>query len=169
LIANTSSWNDQCQICHFIGRLANAHCRLPKNANLTEKRSQGLGGVLCWTSGTGGQAMAEFIEREAAISYIKENQCKSCSDIGLCGKCAVLTAVKLFESIPAADVRPVVRGKWEDVEVTYIADKTTLPFERISTMRCNQCNRYHTEIYYYGNPTEMAHFCPNCGARMEEI
>lgn len=68
---------------------------------------------------------------------------------------------------PAADVRPEVRGKWEDVEVTYVADKTTLPFERISSMRCNQCNRYHTEIYYYGNPTEMAHFCPNCGAKME--
>ena len=66
------------------------------------------------------------------------------------------------------DVRPVVRGKWEDVEVTYVAYKTTLPFERISSMRCNQCNRYHTEIYYYGNPTEMAHFCHNCGADMRE-
>lgn len=65
-------------------------------------------------------------------------------------------------------LRPVARGKWEDLEVTYVADKTTLPFERISSMRCNQCNRYHTEIYYYGDPTEMANFCPNCGAMMEE-
>ena len=52
--------------------------------------------------------MDEYIKREDAISYIKDNQCKRCSDIGLCGKCAVLTAVKLFETIPAADVRPVV-------------------------------------------------------------
>lgn len=72
------------------------------------------------------------------------------------------------QKLPAADVRPVVRGKWEDVEVTYVADKTTLPIERISSMRCNQCNRYHTEIFYYGNPTEMAHFCHNCGADMRE-
>lgn len=70
--------------------------------------------------------------------------------------------------IPAADVRPVKRGKWEDAEVTYVADKTKLPLERISSMRCNQCNRYHTEIYFYGNPTEMAHYCPNCGADMRE-
>jgi len=69
-------------------------------------------------------------------------------------------------TIPTVDAVEVVRGKWEDVEVTYVADKTTLPFERISSMRCNQCNRYHTEIYYYGNPTEMANFCPNCGADM---
>ena len=55
--------------------------------------------------------MADYISREAAIAYIKDNQCKRCSDIGLCGKCAVLTAVKLFESIPAADVREVVRCK----------------------------------------------------------
>lgn len=53
--------------------------------------------------------MKEYIEREAAIAYIKENQCKGCSDIGLCGKCAVLAAMKLFESIPAADVVEVVR------------------------------------------------------------
>jgi hypothetical protein len=77
-------------------------------------------------------------------------------------------AIDIIQNAPTADVRPVARGKWEDVEVTYVADKTTLPFERISSMRCNQCNRYHTEIYYYGNPTEMAHFCPNCGAMMEE-
>lgn len=50
----------------------------------------------------------DYISREAALAYIKENQCKRCSDIGLCGKCAVLTAAKLFESIPTADVRPVV-------------------------------------------------------------
>ena len=80
----------------------------------------------------------------------------------------LVVAKSLIFNLPAADVRPVVRGEWEDVEVTYVADKTTLPFERISSMRCNQCNRYHTEIYYYGNPTEMAHFCPNCGAMMEE-
>ena len=81
---------------------------------------------------------------------------------------AVQAYADAISRIPAADVRPVKRGKWEDVEVTYVADKTTLPFERISSMRCNQCNRYHTEIYYYGNPTEMAHFCPNCGADMRE-
>lgn len=74
----------------------------------------------------------------------------------------------LINMQPTIDAVPVVRGKRKDVEVTYVADKTTLPFECISSMRCNQCNRYYTEIYYYGNPTEMTHFCPNCGADMRE-
>ena len=111
--------------------------------------------------------MAEYIEREAAIKSF----CDGCIDEEDCHASPhkyVCAEVETIKAIPAADVRPVVRGKWEDVEVTYVADKTTLPFERISSMRCNQCNRYHTEIYYYGNPTEMAHFCPNCGADMRE-
>ena len=102
--------------------------------------------------------MAEYIEREAAIDclhFVCVPQCRQ-------------YAQEEIKKIPAADMRPVVRGKWEDVEVTYVADKTTLPLERISSMRCNQCNRYHTEIFYYGDPTEMVRFCPNCGAKMEE-
>jgi hypothetical protein len=61
--------------------------------------------------------MAEYIEREVAIDYIKQSQCKKCSDIGLCGNCAVLTGVRLFEEVPAADVAPVVRCK--DCEYSY--------------------------------------------------
>ena len=53
----------------------------------------------------------EYISREAALKYIKSEQCRTCSDIGLCGKCAVLGAVKLLEKVPAADVAPVVRCK----------------------------------------------------------
>lgn len=53
--------------------------------------------------------MAEYIEREEAIKNIKEHQCRNCSDIGICGNCAVLTAIKLFENIPAVDVQPM---KW---------------------------------------------------------
>ena len=53
----------------------------------------------------------EYISREAALKYIKSKQCRTCSDIGLCGNCAVLVAVKLLEKVPAADVAPVVRCK----------------------------------------------------------
>lgn len=53
----------------------------------------------------------EYISREAALKYIKSEQCRTCSDIGLCGNCAVLVAVKLLEKVPAADVAEVVRCK----------------------------------------------------------
>ena len=51
----------------------------------------------------------EYISREEALKYIKSKQCRTCSDIGLCGNCAVLVAVKLLEKVPAADVAEVVR------------------------------------------------------------
>ena len=53
----------------------------------------------------------EYISREAAVKYIKSEQCGTCSDIGLCGNCAVLVAAKLLEKVPAADVAEVVRCK----------------------------------------------------------
>ena len=53
----------------------------------------------------------EYISREAALKYIKSEQCGTCSDIGLCGNCAVLVAVKLLAKVPAADVAEVVQCK----------------------------------------------------------
>ena len=53
----------------------------------------------------------EYIRREAALKYIKSEQCRTCSDIGLCGNCAVLVAVKLLAKVPAADVAEVVHCK----------------------------------------------------------
>ena len=106
----------------------------------------------------------DYIDRYAVLNTIDDAIAHNALSYEGC----VNEIIESIAKIPADDMRPVVRGKWEDVEVTYVADKTTLPFERISSMRCDQCNRYHTEIYYYGNPTEMAHFCPNCGADMRE-
>lgn len=53
-------------------------------------------------------------------------------------------------------------GKWEDVSV-----HDNIKNIMIAAMRCNVCKRYHNEVYHFGNPTEMARFCPNCGAKME--
>ncbi len=53
--------------------------------------------------------MADYIQREDALKYIKSEQCKTCSDIGLCGNCAVLVAITLLAKVPAADVAEVVR------------------------------------------------------------
>lgn len=61
--------------------------------------------------------MAEYVERKEAIDYIEKNQCRKCSDIGLCAGCAVRTGIKLFEKAPAADGVPVVYCK--DCEHAY--------------------------------------------------
>ena len=67
------------------------------------------------------------------------------------------------------DVRPVVRGAWEDVNVRDYSTNINggLPLN-VASMCCSVCKRWHNEVYHYGNPTEMAHFCPNCGADMRE-
>ena len=58
----------------------------------------------------------------------------------------------LIDSIPAVDVRPVVRGKWEQTKDEFgIYNK------------CSVCGKE-----YYCGPIAPFNFCPNCGAEMME-
>lgn len=54
------------------------------------------------------------------------------------------------ESLPAADVRLVVRGRWKRVD----------PRSTVVTFQCSECN-----YYAHVNATK---FCPNCGADMRK-
>ncbi len=95
--------------------------------------------------------MADFISRETAIDYIKRQQCKKCSDIGLCGNCAVLVAIRLLETAPAADVEPVRHGRWI---VPPPPDAYT--YCKVVCSECHKVAGKHKTVY-----------CPNCGAKME--
>ena len=59
---------------------------------------------------------------------------------------------EMIDSIPAADVRPVVRGKWTD-------DSLCSPDGRwgLRGFKCSVCG---------GFCIGEVNFCPNCGARM---
>lgn len=97
----------------------------------------------------------EYISREAALKYIKSEQCRTCSDIGLCGNCAVLVAVKLLEKVPAADVAEVVRGSGkvratEEAETTQIIDGCCTACGEL--MDCCEAAEYK--------------FCPYCAKRI---
>lgn len=84
----------------------------------------------------------EYIEREAAIKSVCDSMPHICR-LDDCGKgCQEVSAII---SIPAADVRPVVHGKWKAYNNTYI---------------CSACGR---PISFW-----QSNFCPNCGANMEE-
>ena len=98
----------------------------------------------------------EYIEREAA----REKCCSMCEweGTGNCDECE-----HPIDDIPAADVAPVRHGRWVEVEVKEFAYYKMM----IASMRCDQCGRYHNEVYHYGNPTEMAKYCGFCGARMD--
>lgn len=75
---------------------------------------------------------------------------------------AVQAYAEAISAIPEEAVRADINGKWVDVTVVEWTDLS------VASMRCNQCDRYHNEVYHYGRPTENANFCPFCGARMRE-
>ena len=81
--------------------------------------------------------MAEYIEREKAINAVFEAYAD--------GRSAYIA----LETIPAADVRPVVRGGWARID--YVPHG--------HDYKCSACG------WKNDMPT---HFCPNCGAMMEE-
>lgn len=87
--------------------------------------------------------MAEYIEREAALSA--QNKSMNLSECR-----------KRLERIPAADVRPVVRGKWIEHFEPYSTGEEWI--EAQYGYECSICGRWEYE---------KQTFC-NCGAMMEE-
>lgn len=98
--------------------------------------------------------MAEYIEHEAAIQCRPEalNENRDDPTLALAAHWwneAVGQYVDNLQSIPAADVRPVVRGAWI---VKTDADGKTYGV-------CSECG--------YKQYAGHLKFCPNCGAVME--
>lgn len=81
--------------------------------------------------------MEEYIERGAFIEVVK--------DIPMWGSVAVMLA----DSIPAANVAPVVHGRW-------IYDK------KAQRPYCSVCKGY-----FYGATNSPMSYCPNCGTKMD--
>ena len=93
--------------------------------------------------------MDEFISREATIKRIKEVYCVGCNSYhGVrCRACGTGDAIDMIEDAPAADVAPVVHGRWERT-----ADGAAL---------CTACKRKM-------NPSQYGYaFCSLCGAKMD--
>lgn len=107
--------------------------------------------------------MDKYIKQEAAIAIIEEKQKELCP-LGRYGRGYVYGSdrekydawdeiIDALENIPAADVAPVVHGRWVSV-----AGKR----DRI----CLRC--LHDEPYKNADDdAEAFEFCPHCGAKME--
>ena len=96
--------------------------------------------------------MAEYIEREALLDSICHDTC----GIAFCGatNCAFMAKVC---SAPAADVAPVVHGRWDDSgRYTFSSGATAV--------RCTNCGCALTESEYHPNNWN---YCPVCGAKMD--
>ena len=104
--------------------------------------------------------MAEYIDREAAISLIKQYGLDAI-DGGRYSLDTVDDCIELanrIEALPTEDVAPVVHGRWEvSTDEWYETDVYT----------CSKCREDY--VLVEGTPKEnLWHYCPNCGAQMHE-
>ena len=91
--------------------------------------------------------MTEYIEREALIEELKRRD-------------FLPVIVKhAIEAVPAADVAPVVHGRWEKSEDNYCS---------LNLVKCSVCH----EEWCFEIDDDVKdlnyNYCPNCGARMDK-
>lgn len=71
-------------------------------------------------------------------------------------------AVKLIDSVLTADVAPVAHAHWTQKRL-------------VNTANCSRCGRVHESKMREHNPeysrnfNDCDAFCPNCGAKMDEV
>lgn len=87
--------------------------------------------------------MAEYIERSAAIEAAKHAWAKG------------LEPSQYIETLPAADVAPVVHARWIYVEETLATS---------SGYCCSACRRPR---WLSPDVPEVFKYCPKCGAKMD--
>lgn len=97
--------------------------------------------------------MPEYIEREAVCEYCGAKEIDACSD-----ECAILNTP------PTADVAPVRHGRWE-----WYVDPS---YDLYNCYRCSECHVWAgtygvDDDVYEEPPTDILHYCPNCGAKMD--
>ena len=93
--------------------------------------------------------MAEYIDRESVVAGILNDLepliCRDPASVQVFSAVPDEKIISYLEQFPAADVRPVVRGRWKIISI-YI--------------KCLECGERFI--------LTPQNFCPNCGADMRE-
>lgn len=98
--------------------------------------------------------MAEYIERSAGVSILRA---KANMAVLIDAAPYFEKAAQMLEKLPAADVAPVVHGRWDD------SGRYTFP-SGSTAVRCTNCGCALTESEYHLNNWN---YCPVCGAKMD--
>ena len=98
--------------------------------------------------------MAEYIERSVGVSILRAK-----ANMAVLSDAAPYfeKVAQMLEKLPAADVAPVVHGRW-------IWHETDFEYE------CSACNDrfdYNHTFGIFDHGFEQASYCPNCGAKMD--
>lgn len=100
--------------------------------------------------------MAEYLDREAlrcAVMASKHDNLHLNSIYRKAHDDEHLHFLAMIDRFPAADVAPVVHGRWEFLG----------PNRLVKECMCGTCSVCKVRSKYIVNPT----LCPNCGAKME--
>lgn len=89
--------------------------------------------------------MAEYIEREALIAEFKR---LALGEYSLIERVFADGVYTVLETFPAVDVAPVIYAKWGRC---------------FGGDQCSACGFQH-----YGTSISHYHYCPNCGAKMQQ-
>ena len=109
----------------------------------------------------------ELISREAAVKTLKEKACSyvvsmfaTSSDCNLAREIATECANEV-QNMDAVDAEPVRHGKW----IERGDDDMDEGFFACSVCRDERC--FSEEVYKSEQAARFAHYCPNCGAKMD--
>ena len=106
--------------------------------------------------------MDEYIKREAATNV-------ACNILWKMNDLSTSVMAKALNSIPAADVAPVVHGRWLDrpknqgLKDEEIGTVGMVDGEPWSSCYCSECGEWLVASDEYA---VKGNYCPNCGAKM---
>lgn len=102
--------------------------------------------------------MAEYIDREKLLDDLL-----AAAKHGGMGEIIAQTLMRYVKRQPAADVAPVVHGRWEEADwVELDGGGNELIRTPNAALRCSVCcNCFKKELLW------KEAFCPNCGAKMD--
>ena len=95
--------------------------------------------------------MAEYIKREAALEICETEYQKRLRMLDYCGDTVAWNIGSEIKALPAADVAPVVHGRWAHLG----GDEWC----------CSACGFVITTEGSWDKPTKK--YCEDCGARMD--
>lgn len=101
--------------------------------------------------------MARYVDIDKTIEEARLAYCKDCNSYNgiRCRACAFDDAMLHIEDAPTADVVEVKHGYWKECFEDWR--------KQIAGDECSACGFQH-----YGTCISHYHYCPNCGAKMDE-
>ena len=100
----------------------------------------------------------EYISRDKILKAI-HSYCENCNNYNgaMCRACDNADNMDIIIDIPAADVQPVRRGKWEQ-----IGEQSAKCTECGGVLKSNGVDKTGKALIFNG----VYHYCPFCGADM---